>query len=59
MSGWAGALSGEQPAVHQGLVIERITAIIPFFNREVGKELLYFAESNYTAIKSIDKLDKK
>lgn len=44
---------------HQGLVIERITAIIPFFNREVGKELLYFAESNYTSIKNIEKFDKK
>lgn len=44
---------------HQGLVIERITAIIPFFNREVGRELLYFAESNYSTIKSIEKFDKK
>ncbi len=44
---------------HKGLVIERITAIIPFFNRKVGKELLYFAESNYSTIKSIDKFDNK
>lgn len=44
---------------HQGLVIEQITAIIPFFNRKVGNELLYFAESNYSTIKSIDKFDKK
>lgn len=44
---------------HQGLVIERITAIIPFFNRTVATELFYFAESNYLTIKSIDKFDKK
>lgn len=44
---------------HQGLVIERITAIIPLFNRKVDKELFYFAESNYSAIKRIDRFDKK
>lgn len=44
---------------HQGLVIERITATIPFFPIKDGKKLLYFAESDYSAIKSIDNFDKK
>lgn len=39
---------------HQGLVINRITAIIPF-NRKLGEELWYFAEANYNNVKNIDK----
>lgn len=43
---------------HQGLVIERITAIIPFCRR-TSDELLYFAEADYSSIKNIDKFKKK
>lgn len=43
---------------HQGLIIERITAIIPF-NRKINEELWYFVESNYLSLKKIDKFNQK
>lgn len=43
---------------HQGLVIDRITAIIPF-NRKLKDELLYFAEANYRYVENIDKFKQK
>lgn len=43
---------------HQGLVIERITAIIPY-NRKIEEELWYFAEANYKNIESIDNFKQK
>ncbi|KUO78090.1 MAG: hypothetical protein APF81_08120 [Desulfosporosinus sp. BRH_c37] len=43
---------------HQGLIIERITAIIPF-SRVVKGELWYFVESNYQSLKKIDKFKQK
>lgn len=43
---------------HQGLIIERITAIIPF-NRKINEELWYFVESKYPSLKKIEKFNKK
>lgn len=44
---------------HQGLIVERITAIIPLFKRSVGSELLYFVETNHKRMRSIDKFNQK
>lgn len=43
---------------HQGLVIERITAFIPFC-RKIGEELWYFVEADYSKIKRIDRYKQK
>lgn len=43
---------------HQGLIIERITAIIPF-NRKIDKELWYFVETSLDELRMIEKYDKK
>jgi len=43
---------------HQGLIIERITAIIPF-SREVKGDLWYFVEAHYSSLKKIDKFKQK
>lgn len=43
---------------HQGLVIGRITAIIPFSNTKPNY-LLYFAEADYSLIKKISKYEQK
>lgn len=43
---------------HQGLVIGRVTAIIPFFNTKI-ENLLYFAEADYSLIKKISKYEQK
>lgn len=43
---------------HQGLVIDRITAIIPF-GKNLGEELWYFAEANYKNVENIDKFEQK
>lgn len=43
---------------HQGLVIERITAIIPF-SRKIGDELWYFAEADYDNVRNIEKFEQK
>lgn len=43
---------------HQGLIVERITAIIPF-NKNIGNELWYFVEADYTSIKNIEKFNGK
>lgn len=51
---------------HQGLVIERITTIIPFymlnssfFNTTKMEHLLYFAEADYWTIRKIPKYEQK
>ncbi|MNW47510.1 hypothetical protein D3C74_248420 [compost metagenome] len=44
---------------HQGLIVERITAIIPLFNRMVGSQLPYFVESNYKDLQQSDKFNNK
>lgn len=44
---------------HQGLIVERITALIPFFNRTVGDQLPYFVEANYKDLKNVDKFNNK
>ncbi|AUS26741.1 hypothetical protein [Paenibacillus polymyxa] len=44
---------------HQGLIVERITAIIPLFSRTVGSQLPYFVELNYKELKKIDKFNNK
>ena len=43
---------------HQGLIVERITAIIPF-NRKVDKELWYFVETSLDELRLIEKYDQK
>ena len=43
---------------HQGLIIERVTAFIPFGNFTENK-LLYFVEANFNAIKEIEGYNKK
>ncbi|MDU4882665.1 MAG: hypothetical protein E6348_04215 [Clostridium celatum] len=44
---------------HQGLIIERITAIIPLFKRNVESELWYFIETNHKKVRLIDKFNQK
>lgn len=43
---------------HQGLIIERITATIPF-SKKLNNELWYYVEANYPAIEKIEKYEKK
>ena len=43
---------------HQGLIIERITATIPF-SKKLNNELWYYVEANYPAIEKIEKYKKK
>ncbi|AOT71416.1 hypothetical protein Gferi_18920 [Geosporobacter ferrireducens] len=38
---------------HQGMIIEKLTAIVPFFNRNQSTEFLFFAEVDYKRIKEI------
>lgn len=43
---------------HQGLIIERITATIPF-SKKLNNELCYYVEANYPTIEKIEKYKKK
>lgn len=43
---------------HQGLIIERITATIPF-SKKLNNELWYYVEANYPTIERIEKYEKK
>lgn len=43
---------------HQGLIIERITATIPF-SKKLNNELWYYVEANYPTIEKIEKYEKK
>ena len=44
---------------HEGMIIERLTAIIPFFNRTPTTEILLFAEVSYRRLEQIKGFSNK
>jgi hypothetical protein len=43
---------------HQGLIIQRVTAIIPF-SKKICDEIWYFVEADYIMIKEMEKFEQK